>query len=266
MWSQASWSEWFITGQGYPRTKARTPYTINLGYSSPKIPGSSFPDVFSPLFRKSVRAGVAGSARLNNDPYLLGVFMDNELDWTTHGNASVAQLYFSVIRAELRRVLPDKLYLGAKQGYPSAKVVAAAARYADVVSFDHYMYTASPAPGATLGESIDAPIIFAEFHFGSLDRGLLHPGLRPTTNQQQRAQAYKLYLRTALKNTQCVGAHYFQYMDEPTAGRDDGENYQIGWLDAADTPYMELVAAGREIGAAMYATASGQVPPGAAAR
>ena len=49
-------------------------------------------------------------------------------------------------------------------------------------------------------------------------------------------------------------------MDEPTAGRGDGENYQVGWLDAADTPYMELVAAGREVGAMLYATAASVVP------
>lgn len=67
----------------------------------------------------------------------------------------------------------------------------------------------------------------------------------------------QLYLRTALRNPQCVGAHYFQYIDEPTAGRGDGENYQIGWVDATDTPYAELVEAGREIGAALYPIASG---------
>jgi hypothetical protein len=251
--TMASWSEWFITGQGAPHTEQRTPYTINLGYSSPKIAGSSFPDVFSPLFRQGVRAGVIASAHLNNDPFLLGVFVDNELDWNTHCNASVASLYFSTVREELRRVLPNKLYLGAKQGYPSAAVLTAAAKYADVVSYDHYMYTASPAPGAT---SIDSPLLFAEFHFGSTDVGMLHPGLRPTSNQQQRAEAYQLYLRTALKNPQCVGAHYFQYMDEPTAGRGDGENYQIGWVDAADTPYPELVAAGRKIGTDMYSIAA----------
>lgn len=123
---------------------------------------------------------------------LSGVFLDNELDWNTHGNASVAELYFRTIKEELRNALPDKLYLGAKQGYPSQPVLGAAAKYADVVSFDHYMYTASPAPGATLGEDIDAPLLFAEFHFGALDVGMLHPGLRPTSSQQQRAEAYKV--------------------------------------------------------------------------
>ena len=32
----------------------------------------------------------------------------------------------------------------------------------------------------------------------------------------------------------------------------DGENYQIGFVDAADTPYAETIKAAREIGAKMY--------------
>ena len=76
------------------------------------------------------------------------------------------------------------------------------------------------------------------------------------SSQAQRAEAYELYIRTALKNQQCVGAHWFQYLDEPTAGRADGENYQIGWVDLADTPYAEMVAAGRKLASTMYTIAT----------
>ena len=76
--TMASWSEWFITGQGSPHVQARSPYTINLGYSAPKVPGSNFPDVFSPQFRAGVRAGVQPSAHLNSDPYLLGMLVASE--------------------------------------------------------------------------------------------------------------------------------------------------------------------------------------------
>jgi hypothetical protein len=48
--------------------------------------------------------------------------------------------------------------------------------------------------------------------------------------------------------------HWFQYVDEPTVGRVlDGENYQIGFVDTADTPYPELVTASRKMGAALDA-------------
>jgi hypothetical protein len=56
-----------------------------------------------------------------------------------------------------------------------------------------------------------------------------------------------------LHHPQIVGTHWFQYQDEPTTGRSyDGENYQIGFVDVADTPYAETIAASRRIGASLY--------------
>jgi hypothetical protein len=59
-------------------------------------------------------------------------------------------------------------------------------------------------------------------------------------------------MRTALANEYLVGAHWFAYSDEPTTGRGDGENYQIGFVDEADTPYGETVNAARKVGAMLY--------------
>lgn len=43
-----------------------------------------------------------------------------------------------------------------------------------------------------------------------------------------------------------VGAHWFQYLDEPLTGRTlDGENTHIGFVTVADLPYQGLVAAAR---------------------
>jgi hypothetical protein len=42
-------------------------------------------------------------------------------------------------------------------------------------------------------------------------------------------------------------------MDEATTGRGlDEENYQIGFIDIADTPYPETIAASREVGYSLY--------------
>jgi hypothetical protein len=54
-----------------------------------------------------------------------------------------------------------------------------------------------------------------------------------------------------------VGAHWFQCYDESTTGRNDGENYQIGFLDICDTPYQETIAAARDIGYRLYSIRSG---------
>ena len=94
--------------------------------------------------------------------------------------------------------------------------------------------------------------MIGEFHFGALDRGLFHPGLILCENQAERAKAYEDYLRGALSNPWIVGAHWFQYQDEATTGRFDGENYQIGFVDVCDRPYPETIEASRRVGYDMY--------------
>jgi agarase len=72
------------------------------------------------------------------------------------------------------------------------------------------------------------------------------------------SQAYKDYVLDALRHPQFVGTHWFQWQDEPTTGRVyDEENYQIGLVDVADTPYAETIEAVREVGRAMYDIRSG---------
>ena len=44
----------------------------------------------------------------------------------------------------------------------------------------------------------------------------------------------------------------FQFGDQATTGRGDGENYQIGLLDICETPYPETIEACREVGYTMY--------------
>ena len=58
-----------------------------------------------------------------------------------------------------------------------------------------------------------------------------------------------------------VGAHWFEYCDEATTGRGDGENYQIGLVDVCDTPYVETIQAAREIGAVLYALRAKEKSP-----
>jgi len=96
------------------------------------------------------------------------------------------------------------------------------------------------------------PIIVGEFHFGALDRGMFHTGLRPTRNQDDRARKYKEYVQGALRNRYIVGTHWFQYKDQATTGRGDGENYQIGFIDICDMPYTETIAVCREVSYNMY--------------
>ncbi len=89
-----------------------------------------------------------------------------------------------------------------------------------------------------LPDGIDKPVVIGEWHFGLLDRGKFHASLRPVPNQQARGEAYEMRLR-ALENPWVVGTHWHQFGDQATTGRDDGENFQNGFVDVCDTPYVE---------------------------
>jgi len=65
----------------------------------------------------------------------------------------------------------------------------------------------------------------------------------------------------SLRHPNIVGCHWFSYRVEPTTGRTlDGENYQNGFVDVADTPYTETIQATREIGYHLYEIRSGTEP------
>jgi len=160
-----------------------------------------------------------------------------------------AETYFSTIRRELKKVAPNQLYMGCRFAWVNDRAARAATKFCDVVSYNRYSYSVED---LKLPEGIDLPVIIGEFHFGALDRGMFHTGLRRTENQQDRADKYESYVRGALRNPCIVGTHWFQYKDQATTGRGDGENYQIGFIDVCDRPYPEIVQAARSVGHSMY--------------
>ncbi len=160
-----------------------------------------------------------------------------------------AEQYFRTCRDVVKEYDPQGLYLGCRFAWANERAVRAAARYCDVVSFNRYALSVAD---LSLPEGVDRPVVIGEFHFGALDRGMFHTGLVPVESQQQRADAYQNYVRGALSHPAIVGTHWFQYSDQATTGRGDGENYQIGFVDICDTPYPETVTACRQVGQQLY--------------
>jgi len=160
-----------------------------------------------------------------------------------------AETYFRTIREEIKAVAPNQLYLGCRFAWVNDRAARAAAKFCDIVSYNRYTYSVKE---QRLPDRIDMPILIGEFHFGALDRGMFHPGLKITASQEDRAATYKRYVQGALENPFIVGTHWFQYKDQPTTGRSDGENYQIGFVDICDTPYPETISVCREVGYGMY--------------
>jgi hypothetical protein len=302
------------------RLARRTPYTVSFGSDGRKIDGTTpgFPDPFDAAFATSLDQRMQGEVgRSAGDPWCVGYFIDNEIDWTwddltlahrvlgapadqpakiafvadlkaryrsiyllnvawltwyrswddllarrTPPNRNyitvradcrkfqekLTERYFSTCRAAVKRYAPQNLYLGCRFSSYNEVAVKAAGRLCDVMTYN--LYGRSVAGLNTHG--VDAPVLIGEFHFGALDRGLFHPSGLPLSTQAERADAFASYVRGALRHPAIVGCHWFQYRDEPCTGRFDGENYQIGFIDIADNPYAEMVAAARQLGSIMY--------------
>ncbi len=166
-----------------------------------------------------------------------------------------SEKYFKTVHDTLEEALPNHLYMGVRMASWSMPkdAVKAAIKYTDVMSFNVYKEGLLEDTWGFLSD-LDKPTLIGEFHMGSQDgNGLLHPGLLNSTTQEDRGRMYKDYLKTVLDNPYLVGAHWFQYIDSPLAGRAyDGENYNVGFVSVTDQPYPELVAAAKEINTTLY--------------
>ena len=167
---------------------------------------------------------------------------------------SLAEQYFRTVSQELKKADPNHLDLGCRFAGFSPEILGQATKYCDVLSFNVYRLSLDPCEWEIL-DAYDKPFLIGEFHFGATDRGMFDGGLVGVADQNARGQACKKYLGSVLAHPKCIGAHWFQYTDQPTTGRTgDGENGNIGFVSITDTPYPELIQAAREINSAMYPT------------
>lgn len=319
----------------------RLPYVLSVQPKVPRFVVSSFlkagltkkkyfPDPFDPDYGPAVIRRFKEMDGRIGDPWLLGVFVDNELPWTARSpsgeapwarisvsafcvngpdtyikkamveelkksyatrselnnawgteyiswdavlepiilsaeqtkaaekdmlalEAFIAERYFRETRDALKKCNPQILYMGPRfSGRFTPEVVAIAAKYCGVMSFNIYEYLPDMRKVDELALEHDFPVIIGEFHCGELDRGMFHTGLRKAKNQEDRARKYVDYVQAAAKASWCVGAHWFQYKDQPLTGRGDGENYNIGFINETDSVYPEMSKAAREMHTGLY--------------
>lgn len=170
----------------------------------------------------------------------------------------LAQRYYQLMRDAIRRYDRNHLILGDRYHdfYP-LEVARASARYVDVVSTNH---GADWIDGSnahyflhTLHRITRKPVLITEFYFCAHENRSGNRNSPPDTNfptvrtQRERAEGTRTHLTDYAQRPYLIGAHWFQYYDEPTHGRGDGENYNMGLVDIHDQPYEELVAAFRSV-------------------
>lgn len=153
-----------------------------------------------------------------------------------------AQRYFEQVAAALKRHDPDHLYLGARFSSRTPEALAACARWCDVVSFNLYLPSIDSGFESTAFHRLGKPALLTEFHFASNDRGPFWNGVMAVPHEADRGPAYARMLQSVLANPDFVGAHWFQYLDQPVTGRWlDGENGHLGLVAITDIPWTEFV-------------------------
>ena len=274
----------------------RVPYAAMLrGWQAgPTIMG--MPDVYTADFSNRVdEAASRQLAPLKDDPWMLGCFIGNEPPWPgregqlcdailagpasemqkrlraflAEGNSQARrkefvftafQRYVETINAAVRRYTPNHLNLGIRFGGEPSETVLKAARGFDVFSVNIYSYGPDRAKLDRLYALVQRPIMIGEFHIGAPERGLA-PGLVQAANQEERGAAYRYYVEQCAAHPAMVGTHWFQWLDQPATGRNDGENYNIGFVDVTDQPYAELVAAAKLTHDRLLDIHRGNTPP-----
>ncbi|MDR2763762.1 MAG: beta-galactosidase [Tannerella sp.] len=175
--------------------------------------------------------------------------------------ALMVEEWIRIICEETKKVDPNHLNLGMRYAWISSDVLVKPARHFDVLSMS--AYTAPfPPPTEEISRISGRPVLLSEWHFGSaLDGNLPTSGLQTVISQAERGEAYRTYAENGFSRPEIIGMHWFQWTDQPLLGRGDGENYNIGLLDACSLPYTELTEAARIAHENMYDLARGRKKP-----
>jgi hypothetical protein len=170
--------------------------------------------------------------------------------------AMMAERYYSLVREIIRTYDPRGLILGDRyQSFYYPEVARASASFLDVSSSNlNAAWNDGTFPRfylETLHALTGKPIIASEFYMAAEQNRSGNKNATSTfptvTTQVERAAGFLNSIRALLQIPYVVGADWFQYYDEPTHGRADGEDYNFGLVDIHDQPYEALTAAARSL-------------------
>lgn len=289
-----NWSDRGLIGMN------QKPFMISLsglGISSGIL---GMPDVYADGFAESIDEGVRKSVEpFKGNKMLIGYFVGNEPTWsnkelrlcelimeapddmplkkalqtylrkngdTERSRHAFVYETFEMFLAEVQKALdkhdPDHLNLGIRygSGVPAPEVLKLSKKYFDVYSFNNYGIQPNLRNMDIIYKATKMPMIIGEYHFGTTDRGLGESLVR-VTSQKERGLAYMNYTEKAFSHKALIGTSWFTWYDQPFFGRGDGENYNIGLIDATDRPYEWMVKAIQQVSENCYDVHDGKKAP-----
>ncbi len=184
----------------------------------------------------------AGGARLRLRPGGQGIHFIN------YFTGLCARRYYKLVHDSLRLAHPGALILGDRLPlYYNQSAVRAMADFVDVVSTNYNIPVedgwVAPYYFEGLTKLAGKPILISEFFFCARENrsGNRNNGhLLTVQTQAERARGAAAAVRNFARFPSVVGSHWFQMYDEPTGGRGDGEDYNMGLIDIYNKPYAEL--------------------------
>lgn len=90
---------------------------------------------------------------------------------------------------------------------------------------------------AIANKGSEKPFMIGEWQYGSSSTPYLCSAIITCSSEEMRGKACSNYIKKAFSNYQLLGAHYFEYNDQPILGRFDGEAYPHGLITITNRPY-----------------------------
>ena len=225
----------------------------HTGYADDVIP------VFEPGFAEFCAEQCRGRlAAMAEDPWLVGVFSDNELpikrdvldrmlrrggatqaaaeafmagkgevtdEWRREFVRHVFDTYFRITTQAIRAVLPRHLCLGSRFHSPAKTVSGvwkAAGRWCDVISMNYYDHWSPQKEHLRQWhEWSGKPCLITEFYVKGMDSGMANTSGAGwvVRTQADRGAFYQNFTLELLEAKTCVGWHWFKYLDNDPANR-----------------------------------------------
>ncbi len=168
----------------------------------------------------------------------------------------LAERYYLLVHEIIRKYDQRALILGDRyQSFYYPEVARAAAPYVDAISSNLNAHWNDGLFARfyleTLRSLTGKPVAIGEFYMAAEENrsgNKNNRGVFPVVKtQQDRATGFHNTLQALLKIPYVVGADWFQYFDEPTHGRFDGENFNFGLVDIRNQPYEKLTKVASEL-------------------
>ena len=169
-------------------------------------------------------------------------------------NSDLTTHYYALVHRLVREFDPNHLILGDRYcQYYNLETAEASTPFVDVVStnqgadwldggYTHFQLD-------TLHRLTGKPVLITEFYFaarenqsGNRNTG---EGFPTVQTQAERARGFAACVHHFASLPYVVGAHWFQFTDEPPKGRGDGEDFNMGLVDVQGSPYPKMIAAAK---------------------